>query len=711
MSPICHCLIGLPGSGKSTFARQWVEYDPNCVIISTDTIRAELFGDETIQGDWNLIQQEVLNRVKVAVASGRSVIYDATNFKRSQRMDILQKFACVGAETWMGWYLKIPLDECCRRNEQRQRQVGKNIIESFNKQLINFEPIEAEGFAKVNVVPMVNGKYDFSLVAKQIKSLPRSIINRRNCSQKKTLHQYSGLIDFERLMYLISLIIKFPGLGLLHEINPDLLQKELVGNVQPITDSLDEISALMSRKYHSIYAQPEALANDLQWLEKNGILNEQGLESEIWVGDYTGDIDKFEAHTYSDSDAFLRLMTIIRCLVHFPCFRDEEKEDKTVQEIFFESLKKYIVGFSQDTLRKDIQRVLHPYKILPKHIMKRAYFLGNAILNKHELVQVYKVLRSHAKDLDDPISLSIYEGIEKKLELSQILRPQKTKKADCKESGESESQNSTQTDSEDYTDDYRVRAIADSPGIDLEKLSDNAAYKKLDQLTEAILSGQLLELIRFANTGRHLNDPYPNQLFQVWPLQIVFSKIGWYLGYETKGGKADKLFRFERLDRFSINEYLPTKRDKKEQKAALSKLEKLYQSSYSLFLGNSVDEQQKYLNTKQRSSVEITVEIWCEESIFNFLSERTKRLPHNKIKFSKRSGKRISQGETIFVLPLTEDSKYPYCCQLTLPCWSIEDIDLRRWIIGFGDKVKVVQPLEIREQIKLMADGINKLYQ
>ena len=549
---------------------------------------------------------------------------------------------------------------------------------------------------------MVNGKHDFSLVEKQIKSLPRSLVNRRNCSQKKSLHQYSGLIDFERLMYLISLIIKFPGVGLLHEINPELLQK-LVGNVQAITDSLDEISALMSCKYHSIYAQPEALANDLQWLEKNGILREQELASKILVGDYTGDINKFEAHTYTDSDAFLRLMTIIRCLVHSPCFRYEEEEDKKVQEIFFKSLEKYLVGFSQDTLRKDIQRVLHPYKILPNYTMKRAYFIGNAVLNKQELVQVYKVLRSHAKDLDDPISLSIYEGIEKKLELSQILRPKKT--------GKSDSQDSTKSDCEDYTDDYRVRAIANSPGIDLEKLSDKAAYKKLDQLTGAILSGQLLELVRFPHTGRHLNDPHLNQLFQVWPLQIVFSKIGWYLGYETKGGTADQLFRFERLDRFSINQTLLEKRDIKEQKSALSKLEKLYQSSYSLFLGNSVDEQQKYLNHKQRSSVEITVEIWCQESIFNFLSERTKRLPNNQIKFSMRPGKIISEGETIFVLPPTGDPNYPYRCQLSLPCWTIEDIDLRRWIIGFGDKVKVVQPLEIREQIKLMGDGISKLYQ
>jgi predicted kinase len=686
MSPICHCLIGIPASGKSTFAHQWVEYDPNCVIISTDVIRAELFGNESTQGEWYLIEQEVLKRVEAAVATGHSVIYDATNYKRSHRIDILRKFASVGADTWMAWYLKTPLQECYSRNQQRQRQVEENIIESFEKTLKQFEPIEAEGFAKVTVVPIANGRYDFSLVQKQIKSLPRSIINRRNCSRKKILHQYSGLIDFERLMYLISLIIKFPGVGLLHETNPQLLQK-LVGNATPITDSLVEISALMASQYHSIYAQPEALANDLEWLEKNGIIGEQGLNAEIDVGDYLGDINQFEAHSYSDIDTFSRLIKIVRCLVHYPCFRYEEEEDKKSQEMFLASLQLHIYGITQATFRKDIQRALHPYKILPNTAMKRAYCVGTAVLNKYELEQVYKVLRSHANDLEDPIALSTYQGIEKKLEMSQILR------------------------SEQFADDYRVRAIANKTGVDLENLPDYAAYNKQNELTKAILSGQLLELDRFPHTGRHPHDPHLNQPFQVWPLQVVFANIGWYLGYETKGGNADKLFRFERLDRFFINRSFPETRSIDEQKAALLKLEKLYKSSYSLHLGTNVTNQQKYLDNRQRASVEITVEIWCKESIFNFISERTKRLPANQIKMSRRPGTNKTQSKKIFVLPTTGDREYPYCCQLTLPCWTIEDFELKRWLVGFGEQVKVIQPVEIVEQIKLMGDGISKLYQ
>jgi predicted kinase len=685
MSPICHCLIGIPGSGKSTFASQWVKYDPNCVIVSTDAIRGQLFGDESLQGDWNLIEQEVLQQVKIAVAAGKSVIYDATNYKRSQRIDILQKFAAIGADTWMGWYLKTPLKECHRRNKERQRQVNENIINTFDKWLKQFKPIEAEGFAKVTAISPGNEEYDFSLVEKQIKSLPRSLVNRRNCSYKKALHQYSSLIDFERLMYLIALIINFPGVGLFYENNPQLLQK-LLGNTTGITDSLSEISALMASQYHPIYAEPKALDNDLQWLEDNAIIGEQGLGKEMDVPDYTGDIQKLNTHAYSDIDTFLRLMKIIRCLVHYPCFRHEEDE-QTGQAMFLDTLKSHIYCITQDTLRKDVERALHPYRILPNNIMKRAYFVGNAVLNKYELEQVYKVLRSHAQDLEDPMALSTYKEIQRKLEVSQILR------------------------SEEFADDYQVRAIANHPGIDMENLPDYSAYHKLDELSKAILSGQLLELERFPHTGRHLHDPHLNKPFQVWPLQVVFSKIGWYLGYETKGGDADKLFRFERLDRFFINKCLPIKRSLQEQKLALAKLEKLYKSSYSLFIGNSVSEQQKYLDKQEKNSVEITVDIWCKESIFNFISERTKRLPHDQIKMSLRPGKRKSKKEKVFVLPLTGDANYPYSCQLTLPCWSVQDIDLRRWLIGFGTQVKVAEPLEIRQQIQLMGDSISKLYQ
>lgn len=46
---LCHFLIGVPSSGKSTFA-QLLAQTGNYQIISTDAIRQQLYGDETIQG-------------------------------------------------------------------------------------------------------------------------------------------------------------------------------------------------------------------------------------------------------------------------------------------------------------------------------------------------------------------------------------------------------------------------------------------------------------------------------------------------------------------------------------------------------------------------------------------------------------------------------------------------------------------------------------
>lgn len=44
-----YMLIGLPGSGKSEIARQLA--DGNTIVLSSDAIRKEFYGDETIQDD------------------------------------------------------------------------------------------------------------------------------------------------------------------------------------------------------------------------------------------------------------------------------------------------------------------------------------------------------------------------------------------------------------------------------------------------------------------------------------------------------------------------------------------------------------------------------------------------------------------------------------------------------------------------------------
>ncbi len=681
MHPICHILIGVPASGKSTFAKQWQQAEPNCAIVSTDNIRAKLFGSEEIQGNWPAVEAEVLTQVKQAILSGHSVIYDATNARRPWRMDMLQKLANLGVKTFVGWYIDTPLQECLIRNSTRQRQVNQNIIISMVQSLKDFEPIAAEGFAKVIRVKITDGKFDFPAIASEIDKIPRTVTNRRNRNVDKTLHQYSHLRDFERLMYLIALLSRFPGAGLLHVTNPEFLQ-QLV-NSQEITDSLTEIAALMARQYHPIYADATALVGDLEFLEKNSIIGDQNLDAEINVSEYTGDNKNLEVHTYSDLEIFVRLIQTIRCMVHYPCFRYEE--DKKSLELLWLSLKSHGYFFSLGTLRKDIQQVLHPYKILPHPTMKRAYYVGTAILAKHELAEVFNVLRSHVKDLEDPIALSTYTALEKKLELSQLFNP------------------------EQFSDSYPVRAIANQPIVDINALPDYTAYKKLDEITDAIVSGTALELNRVVGSAKFEGDPHLNDSFSVFPLQIVFNNIGWYLGYECKGDTNANLFKFERLDRIFISQVLNETRTPTAQKQALSKLETLYKSSYSLFLGNSVEDQQNYLDSKRRSQAEIVLEIWCNDTIFRFIREGTKRFAANKIKMSKQ-GAGKNPNSQIFALPKTKDPIFPNRLQVNLPCWSVGDIDLLRWVLGFGANIKVIQPQALVDKVQDMSRAIAQVY-
>jgi predicted kinase len=84
---LSHFLIGVPGAGKSTFA-QLLAQTGDYQIISTDTIRQQLYGDEIIQGNWLEIETEVINQIEQAVTAQTPVIYDATKAKRAWRMVI-----------------------------------------------------------------------------------------------------------------------------------------------------------------------------------------------------------------------------------------------------------------------------------------------------------------------------------------------------------------------------------------------------------------------------------------------------------------------------------------------------------------------------------------------------------------------------------------------------------------------------------------------
>jgi predicted kinase len=148
MKLFCHLLVGPPSSGKTTLAHQLQSHLPNAIVISTDALRAELFGDAAIQGPWVEIETLLLSRIRTAVAEHRSVIYDATNVNRSWRSSLIQKLQLPQVD-WVAWRLLTPLPTCLVWNQQRDRQVPPQAITDYYHELNRCKVMTAEGFLAV----------------------------------------------------------------------------------------------------------------------------------------------------------------------------------------------------------------------------------------------------------------------------------------------------------------------------------------------------------------------------------------------------------------------------------------------------------------------------------------------------------------------------------------------------------------------------------
>lgn len=143
-------LIGLPGSGKSTLANQLLNESSDRRLISTDAIRADLFGDERIQGNWLLIWQAIAQQFRAVVAESQqnpaiAGIYDATNVVRKQRRQAIALARDCGFTQITGIWVNTPIWLCVSRNRQRDRQVPKDVIYRMNRRLQGAPPALADG--------------------------------------------------------------------------------------------------------------------------------------------------------------------------------------------------------------------------------------------------------------------------------------------------------------------------------------------------------------------------------------------------------------------------------------------------------------------------------------------------------------------------------------------------------------------------------------
>ena len=145
-----HLLIGIQGSGKTTFSKV-LSKKLNCQIVSSD-------GTRNLHPTWteDLIWPEIYRLIAEEVRNGKDVIFDATNITQKVRKRFIDNMKEHLDEFHLAaYFIDTPLDECIKRVEIRntlpnERILPIEVISSYHNSLIM--PTFDEGFEEINIV-------------------------------------------------------------------------------------------------------------------------------------------------------------------------------------------------------------------------------------------------------------------------------------------------------------------------------------------------------------------------------------------------------------------------------------------------------------------------------------------------------------------------------------------------------------------------------
>jgi len=141
-------LVGVAGSGKSTYTRLHTDYSSAYKVHSSDALRAELYGDENIQGDNNELFNELHRRIISDLRNNRNVIYDACNLSCKRRIAFLEQIRniCCYKKCVI---MATPYEQCLINNSNRERRIPD---EAIHRMYLNFNfPAYFEGWDKIDI--------------------------------------------------------------------------------------------------------------------------------------------------------------------------------------------------------------------------------------------------------------------------------------------------------------------------------------------------------------------------------------------------------------------------------------------------------------------------------------------------------------------------------------------------------------------------------
>ena len=152
--PSCYWMIGISGSGKTSLAKE-IANEKEAIILSSDSIREELYGDENIQGDPKEVFSILHSRAIDVLKMGFSIIYDATNLSLKNRNKFFNQLKEEGIKAeHHAIVMSKSVTMCLEDNKKRSRVVPDHVIKNQVKQFDM--PFFEEGFKTITITGWKN---------------------------------------------------------------------------------------------------------------------------------------------------------------------------------------------------------------------------------------------------------------------------------------------------------------------------------------------------------------------------------------------------------------------------------------------------------------------------------------------------------------------------------------------------------------------------
>lgn len=148
MQLTAYITVGLPASGKSSWAREHVAQNPNTVIVNNDTIRNDYMDRAKISKWTPQVEEYVRTQRELAISTAKfkhqNVVVDNTHMNPKTRRQTVEFCQNLGYTVELVDFQHVSVDECVQRDAQREgrAQVGEKVIRDMYRK---FTPRPGEG--------------------------------------------------------------------------------------------------------------------------------------------------------------------------------------------------------------------------------------------------------------------------------------------------------------------------------------------------------------------------------------------------------------------------------------------------------------------------------------------------------------------------------------------------------------------------------------